>query len=142
MKSVKAYIKQLQELEKTILYLDFTRQPIALQKIEQLEQVHGIQINPYLKQIFVTVGCTYWGLQDMGWEWIELANISCREDYADDARKRILAKSLVFSDDGAGNPIMINREGVIHIFYHDNEGYEQFAESIPMIIENFIQHLH
>lgn len=142
MSQVAAYIQQLQQIEKTHSYMEFTQQPISLQQIENLEQLHGIQLNQDIKEILLTVGCTYWGFQDMDWEWIELSNIACRRDYTDEARKNIVTESFVFSDDGAGNPILIMNDGTIYILYHDDEGFERLSQSIPTIMEDFITSLN
>ncbi|NDV94593.1 SMI1/KNR4 family protein [Dysgonomonas sp. 521] len=43
--------------------------------------------------------------------------------------------TYVISDDGAGNPIMINSKGEVEIFYHDSGEVETLAASLSEFIE-------
>lgn len=48
-----------------------------------------------------------------------------------------VADTYVISDDGSGNPIMINSKGEVEIYYHDSDAErETLASSLEQFIEN------
>ncbi|USA55331.1 hypothetical protein NDN13_09155 [Acinetobacter sp. C32I] len=46
-----------------------------------------------------------------------------------------ILKSVVVSDDGAGNPIFINVNGEVYIYYVDNGEYNKLGDSLGDVIE-------
>lgn len=74
----------------------------------------------------------------MGNETVVSLTEMFRSDYADDARGVILNKGYAISIDGSGNPILIDADGRVLIFYHDNDEYEVFANSFAEFIEGAI----
>lgn len=64
---------------------------------------------------------------------------SFRKDYENDYRSKIINKSYVFSFDDMGNPIMINENEYIIIFYHDSDEYEILTKSFSLFIEAMME---
>lgn len=64
-----------------------------------------------------------------------------RKNYsAGDPREEEAKQSIAISDDGSGNPIIINRKGEVVIFYHDCDEREVLASSLNQFIEdNFVE---
>ena len=68
---------------------------------------------------------------------IDLTN-TYREDYSNDYRSRIINESYFISFDGSGNPIMIDKDGKVIIFYHDNDEYKILTNSLSELLENIL----
>jgi len=64
-----------------------------------------------------------------------------RENYsAGDPREEEVMQSIAISDDGSGNPIIINQKGEVVIFYHDCDEREVLAPNLNQFIEdNFME---
>ena len=61
-----------------------------------------------------------------------------RLDYEGDARSSIINDCLVISFDGSGNPIMINPNGQILTFYHDNDEVKILSNSLPELLNKLL----
>lgn len=134
-------IRQLQELEEKIEFFEFSRPPILESQIFEVEQQYKIKVNTDIREILTTVGCTYYGFNDMNWDWIVESNRACREFYQDAERKAILENGFVFSDDGAGNPIIISESGEINILYHDDIEFDQLDVTIQELMQSLADRL-
>ena len=66
-------------------------------------------------------------------------NRKLRLEYESDPRGEGLTKSLVFSVTDMGDPIMVNPEGKIVTFYHDDSEVEELACSFDDYIETLLQ---
>ncbi|WP_099222696.1 SMI1/KNR4 family protein [Listeria costaricensis] len=137
MKSVHELIDLLQALEKEIDFFTFTCEPVEPAQITRIEQQFGITINADLKTILTHVGCTTFGFNDMSWSWIEASNQQCRLDYQDAERSSLLKDGFIFSDDGAGNQIVVKEDGALFLLYHDEPGYVQMEGTIHSTINDF-----
>lgn len=64
-----------------------------------------------------------------------------RKNYsAGDPREEEALQSIAISDDGSGNPIIINKNGEVVIYYHDCDEREVLAPSLNQFIEdNFVE---
>ena len=59
-----------------------------------------------------------------------------RDTYIDNNRFETIQRSYVISIDGSGDPVIINNEGQVEIYYHDVGESEILAESFEKLIEN------
>lgn len=117
--------------------------PANDQQIHDAERRLGIRFDHDYVTFIKTFGGAYAGLpvhafdnnDMMGNETVVNLTEMFRLDYADDLRGKILNKGYVISMDGAGNPILIDSDGRVLIFYHDCDEYEVFANSFSQFIE-------
>ncbi|WP_239255309.1 SMI1/KNR4 family protein [Listeria ilorinensis] len=134
-------IDLLQEVEKEIEFLTFTRTPVSLEQISQLESRFELHINTDLKEILTRVGCTSFGFNDMSWEWIQTSNECCRVQYQDEKRAAILKDSFIFSDDGGGNQVAVKEDGTLFLLYHDEPDFLQLEGTIHSMLNDFYEYL-
>lgn len=69
-----------------------------------------------------------------------LQTLECRKLYTD-KRKRKLKNSIVISNDGTENAIMISNTGTIYMFHHDDSTYEIIDKTLEEIVEEYINNL-
>lgn len=111
--------------------------PATDEQIEQAEKELGIKFSADYIDFIKHFGGAYAGLsihafingKAIGKETvIELTN-ALRISHPE------VSNTYVISDDGSGNPIMINSKGEVLIYYHDDEESEVLASSLEKYIE-------
>ena len=112
-------------------------------EVAKAEEELKIMLDDDYKESIARFGGFYAGVavhafsnaSDMGRETvIELTN-RCRNSFRESDYFDEINGSLVFSDDGAGNPITINSSGQVVIYYHDSGYKEVLSESFESFIE-------
>jgi len=74
----------------------------------------------------------------MSKETVLALNFDYREGYKKRSPYELIAKGLVFSVDGSGNPLLISSEGEVIIIYHDSDETEKLASSFNNFIHKVI----
>ncbi|MDK2172563.1 SMI1/KNR4 family protein [Acinetobacter baumannii] len=117
--------------------------PLTLNDINQVETTLQIKLPDDYKLFVSTYGGSYAGLAIYGLKNAEMMGDETVIDLTNRARKLLdelkvnnyILKSIVISDDGAGNPIFINEKGEVYIYYVDNDEYEKLGDSLGEVIE-------
>lgn len=118
--------------------------PATTKEIEEIEEKLEIKLNTEYRQFIERFGGSYAGLDihaftnaaTMGRETVVDLTNWCREGYKNHEFSQELNESLVFSSDGGGNPIVINSNGEVLIYYHDSGEKEVLAKSFNEFIKN------
>lgn len=121
--------------------------PATSKEIAKAEAELQIELDDDYKEFIKQFGGAYAGIaihafsngSSMGNETIVNLTNGCRESFKGNELSTEINKSLIFSDDGSGNPIAINANGEIVIYYHDSGDKEVLSESFGSFIEgNFV----
>ncbi|GAB0170625.1 SMI1/KNR4 family protein [Lysinibacillus sp. CTST325] len=122
--------------------------PVTLKEIAKAEEELQIKLDDDYKEFIKRFGGCYAGIAihafsngpSMGNETIINLTNWCRESFEGDEFSPEINKSLIFSDDGSGNPIAINANGEVVIYYHDSGDKEVLSESFgDFVEENFAE---
>ena len=121
--------------------------PATTEEIENIEKELKINLNKDYKEFISRFGGAYAGIDIYGWSNASVLGVNTVIDLTIKFRKEFeesefhdeVNRSLVFSDDGSGNPIVISDRGEIVIYYHDSGEKEILSESLgDFIKENFV----
>jgi cell wall assembly regulator SMI1 len=122
--------------------------PATLNEIAKAEEELQIKLDDDYKEFIKRFGGSYAGIaihafsngSSMGNETIINLTNCCRESFEEDEFSPEINKSLIFSDDGTGNPIAINANGEVVIYYHDSGEKEILSKSFGSFVEeNFAE---
>jgi len=122
--------------------------PATPKEIAKAEEELQIKLDDDYKEFIKRFGGSYAGIaihafsngSSMGNETIINLTNWCRESFKGDEFSPEINKSLIFSDDGSGNPIAINANGEVIIYYHDSGDKEVLSKSFgDFIEENFAE---
>jgi len=139
MKRIERFLERHPELKGT---------PATTQQIEKAEEKLQIAFDDDYTEFITRFGGSYAGIgihafsnaSAMGNETVFDLTSWCRKSFEGGEFSSELNKSLVFSDDGSGNPIVINEKGIIIIYFHDSGEKEILSESFECFIEaNFFE---
>lgn len=117
-------------------------------EIAEAEKELKIKLDDDYKEFIKRFGGSYAGIaihafsngSSMGNETIINLTNWCRESFEGDEFSPEINESLIFSDDGSGNPIAINANGEVVIYYHDSGYKEVLSKSFESFIEeNFAE---
>jgi len=117
--------------------------PLTLDDINNVENILKIKLPEDYKLFVSTYGGSYAGLAIYGLKNAEMMGDETVIELTNRARKLLddlkvdnyILKSVVVSDDGAGNPIFINVNGEVYIYYVDNGEYNKLGDSLGDVIE-------
>lgn len=108
--------------------------PASAEQVIQAEQELGVKFSPAYIDFVLNFGKAYAGMMINsldGNENVVDETKSLREVHPD------VTDTYVISDDGSGNPIMINSKGEVEIYYHDSDAeIETIAPSLEQFIED------
>ncbi|MCD9586009.1 SMI1/KNR4 family protein [Tenacibaculum maritimum] len=127
--------------------LNLLGKPASDQEIIKAEKELNVKFNSDFKQFIKIFGGTSIGVDIYAFNNNEMMSNdtvidltkSFRVDYEEDYRSSIVNNSYVFSMDDMGNPIMINDEDKIIIFYHDSDEYEILTDSFSKFVDWMIE---
>lgn len=116
---------------------------LTLDDINNVENILKIKLPEDYKLFVSTYGGSYAGLAIYGLKNAEMMGEETVIELTNRARKLLddlkvdnyILKSVVVSDDGAGNPIFINVNGEVYIYYVDNGEYNKLGDSLGDVIE-------
>lgn len=106
--------------------------PATDEQIEQAEKELNVKFSSDYIDFIKNFGRAWAGIEIFAFEDNETVvgyTQSLREVHTE------TSESYAIADDGAGNPIMINPNGEVLIFYHDNGESEIVASSLEVFIE-------
>ncbi|OBY76081.1 hypothetical protein NG55_05310 [Acinetobacter gyllenbergii] len=117
--------------------------PLTLDDINNVENILRIKLPEDYKLFVSTYGGSYAGLAIYGLKNAEMMGDETVIELTNRARKLLddlkvdnyILKSVVVSNDGAGNPIFININGEVYIYYVDNGEYNKLGDSLGDVIE-------
>lgn len=111
--------------------------PATDERIEQAEKELGIKFSADYIEFIKLFGGAYAGLDIYAFDNAESMGNETVISLTKDLRKSHpeVSNTYVISDDGSGNPIMINSKGEVLIYYHDDEESEVLASSLEKYIE-------
>lgn len=130
-------LPEVEQIESKIEWVISPKEGVSLEVIFFVESLLNIKLNENIKYFFQQRNGGYIGMEIFSLESCVLHTLSCREIYTDRKRKGKLKNSLVISDDGAGNPILINEAGIIYLFHHDDVTYELVDKTLTEILEEY-----
>lgn len=131
-------VELVERLEKFLTENEMLGNPATQKQISEAEKVLNIKLPEDYADFITRFGATFAGIDIYAFEEhqnvVELTQ-QMWEDYKNGDRYEEAMQSIVISDDGAGNPILINGKGEVVIFYHDCDEREVLAESLGQLIE-------
>ncbi len=108
--------------------------PASDEQIASAEKILGVKFSTDYIDFIKNFGKAYAGMMINaldGNENVVDCTKSLREEHPE------VKDTYVISDDGSGNPIMINTKGEVQIYYHDSDAeIETLASSLEQFIEN------
>lgn len=124
----------IERLKKFLPKYNLIGTPATDKQIAEAEQELGVKFSPDYIDFVKNLGKAYAGIMIValdGSENVVSWTKSFREVHTE------VADTYVISDDGSGNPIMINPKGEIEIYYHDSDAEREIlASSLEQFIEN------
>ena len=129
----------IKRLEKFLKENEMLGNPATSEQIAKAEKELNIKLPEEYVDFITRFGATYAGVDIYAFEEPEnivRLTLQAREAYKNDGRQEEAMRSVVISDDGAGNPILINGVGEVVVFYHDCDERELLASSLNQLIEN------
>lgn len=126
----------IERLRRFLTAHDMIGTPASDEQVVCAEQELGVKFSPDYIDFVKNLGKAYAGIMIValdGDENVVSWTKSLREVHDE------VINTYVISDDGAGNPIMINSKGEIEIYYHDSGEREILASSLEQFIENNFQ---
>lgn len=123
----------IERLRRFLTAHDMIGIPASAEQVIQAEQELGVKFSSDYIDFIKNFGTAYAGMMINaldGNENVVDETKSLREVHPE------VTNTYVISDDGSGNPIMINSKGEIEIYYHDsNTERETIASSLEQYIE-------
>lgn len=124
----------IERLRRFLSAHDMMGTPASDEQVVCAEQELGVKFSPDYIDFVKNFGKAYAGMMINaldGNENVVDETKSFREVHPD------VADTYVISDDGSGNPIMINSKGEVEIYYHDSDAeIEIIASSLEQYIED------
>lgn len=120
---------------------EFTGKPATKEQISQAELQLGVKFSNDYIEFIENFGGAYAGLDIHAFENAESMGSETVISLTNDLRKSHpeVKDTYVISDDGSGNPIMIDKSGQIIIYYHDSGDSEILAPSLGKYIEEVFE---
>jgi cell wall assembly regulator SMI1 len=136
--------KLVKKLEKFLLDEDnseFTGKPATDEQISNAEDKLGVKFSDDYIEFIKLFGGAYAGIEIrafdnaacMGKESVVDFTLALRTSHPE------VQDTYVISDDGSGNPIMMNQHGEVIIYYHDSGESETLALSLGEYIEDVFE---
>ncbi|GAA3407688.1 SMI1/KNR4 family protein [Paenibacillus hodogayensis] len=119
--------------------------PASQEEIIQAQERLNVRFHADYVHFIQTFGGAYAGVEvkgfsngsSLGKETVVSLTLGFREQVEEgEPAEEILRSSYVISIDGAGDPIMINPEGQVLMYYHDTGELETLADSFEALIED------
>jgi hypothetical protein len=118
-------------------------EPATNDQIAEAEQALGVTFDPDYRRFIQSFGGAYAGLSvhafhngsSIGRETVTELTLSFRDDYRQTDMAELLNESIVFSIDGSGDPILLDRSGQVWICYHDTGEPKLLAASFAALLE-------
>lgn len=118
--------------------------PVDFQEIIQAEKDLDVNFDEDYVEFLTLFGGSFVGLPIYGFKNSEMLSDQTivdltkefRESYALENRFDQIQKSYVISIEGNGDPMIINSEGEVLIYNHDDDVLEQIATSFEKLIED------
>ena len=108
--------------------------PVSDEQVLRAEQELGVKFSSDYIDFIKNFGAAYAGMM--------INALDGNENVVDDTKSLRevhpeVTDTYVISDDGSGNPIMINSKGEVEIYYHDSDAeIETIAPSLEQYIED------
>jgi hypothetical protein len=114
-----------------------------MQEIKRAEELLQITLDSDYKEFICKFGGSFAGLaihafsngDSIGNETVVELTMRCRESFKNTEFSSEINESIVFTDDGSGNLITINKNGEVVIYYHDSGYKEKLSNSFGKFIE-------
>ena len=111
-------------------------------QLAEAETQLSIKLDADYREFIALFGGSYVGIEIYGFNNCEMLStetvvdltISFRRDYQAAGCWPILAQSCVISITGSGDPVVLDPQGRIRVYYHDNNEEETVAESFQELI--------
>lgn len=115
--------------------------PATDEQISEAENKLGIKLSDDYIEFIKLFGGAYAGIDIHAFENAESIGKESVIDFTLDLRKSHpeVQDTYVISDDGSGNPIMINPNGEVVIYYHDSGESEILSSSLGKYIEEVFE---
>lgn len=124
----------IERLRRFLIAHDMIGTPVSDEQVLRAEQELGVKFSSDYIDFIKNFGAAYAGMM--------INALDGNENVVDDTKSLRevhpeVTDTYVISDDGSGNPIMINSKGEIEIYYHDsNAEIETIASSLEQYIED------
>lgn len=117
---------------------DLVGKPASDEDIAKAEKELGVTFSADYVEFIKHFGGAFIGVDIRAFSNAESIGNETVVDYTNGLRASHpeINDTYVISNDGGGNPIMINREGQVEIYYHDSGEREMLAESLGKFIED------
>lgn len=123
---------------------DFAGKPVDEVTINEAEKILNVSFDKDYKEFLTLFGGSFVGVPIYGFNNCEMLSNETvidltndfRESYSVDNRFQVIQDSYVITIDGSGNPVIINKNGEIIIYYHGSDDEEVIATSFEELIEN------
>lgn len=134
-------------IEKYLLDNDlFEGTPSDDEEINKAEKELNVSFDEDYREFLKLFGGSYVGFPVYGFKNCEMLSSETVTDLTDSFRKSfrvdqrfpIVQESYVISMDGNGDPIIIDKEGKVRIFYHDNNEVKTLANTFEELIERYL----
>jgi len=118
--------------------------PASQEEIAEAQRQLNVNFHEDYVQFIRTFGGAFAGLaihafsngSSLGNETVVDLTLGFREQFKELPLAEVLRTGYVISIDGSGDPIIIDREGKVCIFYHDTGEIKLLADSFEMLIED------
>ena len=136
--------KLIKKLKKFLLNEDnseFVGKPATDEQIKEAETKMGVKFSDDYIEFIKLFGGAYAGIDIRAFENAESIGKESVIDFTLALRESHpkVQDTYVISDDGSGNPIMINQNGEVAIFYHDTGESEILSSSLGEYIEEVFE---
>ncbi|MFD2909201.1 SMI1/KNR4 family protein [Flavobacterium ardleyense] len=127
--------------------IDLSGIPATDLEIINAETILNVKFHSDYKEFIKKFGGSYAGIPIYAFKNNEMLSSDTvidltknfRQDYHEDRRSNIINKSYVISFDDMGNPIMIDKDENMIIFYHDSDGYAILTNSFASLIQGILE---
>jgi hypothetical protein len=120
----------------------FAGQGATPAQLAEAEVQLGVKFDADYQEFVVLFGGSYVGIPIYGFNNCEVLSTetvvdltnSFRRDYQAAGRWPILAQSYVISLTGSGDPVILDPQGRVRVYYHDNHEEETLADSFQELL--------
>ncbi|MDR2906188.1 MAG: SMI1/KNR4 family protein [Helicobacteraceae bacterium] len=137
--------KLVKRLEKFLAENEMLGTAATAEQIAEAEKILNVKFPTAYVDFITRFGGTYAGVaihafenaSEIGNETVIELTQNMRQAFGNgDKRQKEAQQSIAFSDDGSGNPILLNSKGEVVIFYHDCDEREVLASNLGKFIED------
>ncbi|MCR5889386.1 SMI1/KNR4 family protein [Hymenobacter sp. J193] len=126
----------------------FAGQAATPAQLAAAEAQLGVAFAPAYREFVALFGGSYVGVPVYGFnncpmlsaETVVDLTIRFRNDYQALGRWPVLARSYVISLTGSGDPVILDLQGQVRVYYHDSGEEEVLADSFQELLEQHLPH--